>query len=240
MEGLTPINDPGDDIEVMAEGLRNVSTPRKVTGLRVVKRETGPLKEWSDEALMLDHGKGNEQAFAELVRRHQGGVLNFTYRMVQNRHIAEELTQEVFVALVKNAQRYQPLAKFTTYLYTIASNIVTKEWNRQKRRPQLLKLFGWLPGRNNEEENDPLSQLVDEKASVVAAFQQGEISEAVNVALGYLPTHQREAFVFRRFQELSYQEISEILAVPVGTIKSRVVRAERALRPHLERFREYI
>jgi RNA polymerase sigma-70 factor (ECF subfamily) len=189
---------------------------------------------------MLDHGKGNELAFAELVRRHQGGVLNFTYRMVQNRHIAEELTQEVFIALVKNAQRYQPLAKFTTYLYTIASNIVTKEWNRQKRRPKLLGLFGWLPSRNNEEDINPLDQLEDKKANVVAAFQQGEISEAVNVALGYLPPHQREAFVFRRFQEMSYQEIADIVSAPVGTIKSRVVRAERALRPHLERFREYI
>ncbi|MCC6144715.1 MAG: hypothetical protein IT368_12990 [Candidatus Hydrogenedentes bacterium] len=58
------------------------------------------------------------------------------FRMVQNRHIAEELTQEVFLALVRNAGRYEPTAKFTTYLYTIASNIVSKEWARQKRRPK--------------------------------------------------------------------------------------------------------
>jgi RNA polymerase sigma-70 factor (ECF subfamily) len=75
---------------------------------------------------MLEHARGSEEAFEELVRRHQRGVLNYMYRMVQNRQIAEELAQEVFVALVKNAQRYEPMAKFTTYLYAIASNIVSK------------------------------------------------------------------------------------------------------------------
>ena len=89
----------------------------------------------TDEQLMLDHGNGSEEAFAELMRRHQRGVLNFVYRMVQNRQIAEEITQEVFLALVKNAQRYTPTAKFTTYLYTIASNMISKEWLRRKRRP---------------------------------------------------------------------------------------------------------
>jgi len=62
----------------------------------------------------------------------------------------------------------------------------------------------------------------------------------VNDALRHLPEHQREAFVLRRFQDLSYQEISEITCVPIGTAKSRVVRAERALRPHLEKYREYV
>ena len=80
----------------------------------------------------------------------------------------------------------------------------------------------------------------DERADVLGAFQRGEISEAVNEALRYLPEHQREAFVLRRFRDLSYEEIAEITDAPVGTAKSRVVRAERALRPLLERFREYV
>jgi RNA polymerase sigma-70 factor, ECF subfamily len=80
----------------------------------------------------------------------------------------------------------------------------------------------------------------DEKSDVMMAFQRGEISEAVNTALRELPPHQREAFVFRRFQDLSYEEIAEITEAPVGTIKSRVVRAERALRPLLTRFKEYL
>ncbi len=199
-----------------------------------------PIAERSSETLMLEHGQGSEDAFSELVMRHERGVLNFVYRMVQNRQIAEEITQEVFLALVKNAGRYQPRAKFTTYLYTIASNMVSKEWLKRKRRPRMFSLFSvW--GKNSESGGfHPLEHVSDKKADTLAAFTEGEVSDAVVEALRHLPEHQREAFVLRRFQDLSYNEISEITQVPVGTAKSRVVRAERALRPHLMKYREYI
>lgn len=223
----------------MAEGTENVVQLNAEPKFRVVERGEGPLSEWTDEALMLEHGQGSEEAYAVLVQRHQRGVLNYTYRMVQNRHIAEELTQEVFLALVKNAQRYQPTAKFTTYLYTIASNIVSKEWARRKRRPKLFSISSWWNHEDDEAFN-PMEHIGDDRANVLASFQRGEISEAVNDALRHLPEHQRETFVLRRFQDLSYEEISEVLEVPVGTIKSRIVRAERALRPYLEKYREYL
>ena len=207
---------------------------------RLVEAEGTPLTQWSDEALMLEHGQGSEEAFEILVRRHQRPVLNYIFRMVHNRQVAEELTQEVFVALVRNAERYRPTAKFTTYLYTIASNIVSKEWARQKRRPKFFSLSNWFFGRDDDEDFDPLEHQGDERANVLLSFQRGEVSAAVNEALRHLPDHQREAFVLRRFQDLSYEEIAEILDVPVGTVKSRVVRAERGLRPLLARFKEYI
>ena len=197
--------------------------------------------EVTDEQLMLDHGNGSEEAFAELMRRHQRGVLNFVYRMVQNRQIAEEITQEVFLALVKNAQRYKPTAKFTTYLYTIASNMISKEWLRRKRRPRVLSLFAaWGGGHDDDEMFHPLAQVSDEKADTVDAFKRSEISEAVDEALKELPAHQREAFILRRYQDLSYQDIARITRVPVGTAKSRVVRAEQALRPLLQEFKDYV
>ena len=189
---------------------------------------------------MLEHGKGCEPSYVELVKRHQRGVLNYIFRMVQNRQIAEELTQEVFIALVRNAGRYQPTAKFTTYLYTIASNIVSKEWARQKRRPKLFSLSAWWSNGDDDDGFSPLDHVGDARANTLHAFQRGEISEAVNAALKHLPDHQREAFVLRRFQDLSYEEIAEICEVPVGTVKSRVVRAERGLRPYLEKYREYV
>jgi len=231
---------PGDEIDIMADGLENIIPLKKAEpGLRVVERGDGPLSTWSDEALMLEHGQGSEDAYALLVQRHQRGVLNYVYRMVQNRHIAEELTQDVFLALVRNGGRYQPTAKFTTYLYTIASNIVSKEWARRKRRPKLFSISSWW-NQEDDEAFNPMDHVGDERANVLAAFQRGEISEAVNEALRHLPEHQRETFVLRRFQDLSYEEIAEVLEVPVGTIKSRIVRAERALRPYLEKYREYL
>ncbi|MCC6142880.1 MAG: sigma-70 family RNA polymerase sigma factor [Candidatus Hydrogenedentes bacterium] len=223
----------------MAE-VENVTELKRGTNLRVMPKEGFAPREQTDENLMLEHGRGSEAAFAELLRRHQRGVLNYMFRMVQNRHIAEELTQEVFLALVRNAGRYEPTAKFTTYLYTIASNIVSKEWARQKRRPKLFSLSAFWQRDKDDEECDPLTFIGDDRANVLAAFQRGEISEAVNAALRQLPEHQREVFVLRRFQDMSYEDMAAVLDVPVGTVKSRVVRAERALRPFLERFREYL
>ncbi len=220
----------------MAEVIRNLKVID--SGARFSGADVSPVRV-ADEELMLQHGRGCEASFEELVRRHQKGVLNYVHRMVQNRHIAEEITQEVFLALVKNGSRYQPTAKFTTYLYAIASNMVSKEWLRRKRRPKLLDLFAW--GRSKDEDDyDPIVNTRDERADSVAAYRRGEVSEAVNEALQYLPEHQREAFVLRRFHDLPYEEIASITNVPVGTAKSRVVRAERALRPHLESFREYV
>ncbi len=225
----------------MADNVHALRTAETRPHLRLIPTEGSPLREWSDEALMLEHAKGDEEAFGELVRRHQGPILNYIFRMTQNRQTADELTQEVFMALVKNAQRYQPTAKFTTYLYTIASNLVSKEWQRRKRRPLLLSLsarLGW--GDGQEDDSAPIDNVRDSRADIGEAFERNEISSAVNEALSNLPAHQREAFVLRRFRDLSYEEIADITQVPVGTAKSRVVRAERALRPHLERFREYL
>ena len=231
----------GDGKKGMAEGLQKLAPVRSVTPFRVIEPEGLPLRDRGDEDLMLMHGEGSEDAFEELVRRHQKGVLNYMYRMVQNRHVAEELTQEAFLALVKNAKRYEPTAKFTTYLYAIASNIVSKEWLRVKRRPKLFSLSSFWNSKSSEgDEFDPLEHLSDAHADVEEDFERAEVSEGVNGALRELPDHQREAFVMLRFRNLSYQEISDITDTPVGTVKSRVVRAERALRPLLARFREYL
>lgn len=224
----------------MVQGKTNLKSARSGKGLRLVESGEVSIADMGNEDLMLEHGRGSEEAFTELVRRHQKGVLNYVYRMVQNRQIAEEITQEVFLALVKNAQRYQPTAKFTTYLYAIASNMVSKEWLRRKRRPKVFSLFAQWGGQDGDETYHPLDQMSDKRADTVARYKTGEVSEAVNQALQHLPPHQREAFVLRRFQDLSYNEISEITRVPIGTAKSRVVRAEQALRPLLAEYREYV
>lgn len=226
--------------DTMLEGLSQALYKDARVAWQVVPREGLPLHEWGDEALMLEHAAGSEAAFEELLRRHEKPMLNYMYRMVQNRHIAEELTQDVFVALVKNAPRYEPRAKFKTYLYAIASNLVSKEWGRQKRRHTLFGFSSRRKHKGDEDEVDALEHVRDEKACVLKAFRLGEVSEAINAALKRLPAHQREVFVLHRFQGLSYEEIAEITDAPVGTVKSRICRAEQALRPMLDRFREYI
>lgn len=200
-----------------------------------------PIRDMDDDALLAAHNEGYDQAFPEIVRRYQRSIFGYIYRMLQNKHIAEELTQEVFLALVRNADRYQPQGKFSGYLFAIASNKVHKEWEQRKRRPKFFSLSFWSADSNSESNgNMPLDTIEDSTACVETAFKKCEVSDAVNEALKHLPEHYREAFILRRFQDLSYEEIAEITDCPVGTIKSRVVRAERGLRPHLERFREYL
>ncbi len=207
-----------------------------------IKRGNAPVwEEMGDDALMEAHQEGSEAAFEELVRRYQRSIFGYIYRMLQNKHIAEELTQEVFLAVVRNADRYENQGKFASYLFAIASNKIHKEWEQRRVRPKFFSLSFWSGSPENEEEEPtPLEVLSDDKACVLSAFKRGEVSDAVNEALKHLPSHYREAFVLRRFMDLSYEEISEITDCPVGTIKSRVVRAERGLRPYLERFREYL
>ncbi len=199
-----------------------------------------PLHEMGDDALVLAHQQGSEHAFEELVRRHQRSIFGYVYRMLQNKHIAEEITQEVFLALIKNMERYEPRGKFAAYLFGIASNKIHKEWERRKRRPKFFSLSFWNNDPDSADGTAPLDAIHDTKACVETAFRRNEITDAVNDALKHLPEHYREAFVLRRFLDVSYDEIAEITDCPVGTIKSRVVRAERRLRPYLERFREYL
>lgn len=197
--------------------------------------------EMDDEHLMAAHQNGLSAAFEEIVNRYQKPIFSYIYRMLQNKHIAEELTQEVFLALVKNAERYENRGRFPSYIFSIASNLIQKEWRQRRVRPKFFSLSFWNNHSDeNHEESSPLDSLADEKACVHYASRCKEISDAVNEALKRLPEHYREPFILRRFLDLSYEEIAEITDCPVGTVKSRILRAERKLRPYLERFREYL
>ncbi|HOQ89071.1 MAG TPA: RNA polymerase sigma factor [Candidatus Hydrogenedentes bacterium] len=196
------------------------------------------LSSLSDEELMMLFGNGRQEAFEELVRRHHKPVYGYIYRMVQNRHIAEELTQDVFLGLVQNAQRYTPTAKFTHYLYSIASRLVYREWNQRKRRPLLFSLFR---SRTEEEDGDEfVDTIADDRSMVREKLQREEIVSAITEALAKIPPVYREPYILHRFQDLSYEEIVEILGCPLGTVKSRIFRAEKMLQPLLEPFREYL
>lgn len=217
--------------------------PAHPVALRVISQQGQPV-DWSaldDDTLVAEHLKGAEQAFEELVHRYERRIFSYVFRMLQNRLIAEEITQEVFLALVRNSARYKPQGRLSAYLFAIASNKVYKEWEQRRRRPRFFSLSFW---NNDDSTSDggltPLDVLDDKKACVEKACERSEISDAINSALKHLPKHYRESFILRRFQDLSYDEIADILDCPVGTIKSRVARAEKGLRPYLEKFREYL
>lgn len=147
------------------------------------------------------------QDLTELVAEQQGALFAFLYRMCGDPGVAEELMQETFVRALRAAATYRPTAKVTTWLFSIAANLVRDRWRRQARQPQLLP---W-------EDAGPVSAPTAEEA----ALEQIGYAE-VRRALLLLPLEHRAALVLRYYHDLSYEEIASALACPIGTVRSRI------------------
>lgn len=183
-----------------------------------------------DVALMLQAGKGEHGAFQELVERHQHAVIGTVAKMLGGSSEAEDIAQQVFVRLWKSAPRYTPTAKFTTYLFTIARNLVFNETRKRQRRKT----------HSLEEQEDDWHQQISEpeESRPDAQLLQGELKAAVDEAIAALPEKQRLAVVLRRYEQMPYEEIAEVLELSVSAVKSQLFRARTTLRESLERFME--
>ena len=185
----------------------------------------------SDEELMLEYGKGAEWAFERLVAKYQKPLINFFYRTLRDTSQAEELAQEVFVGLFRAAKRYKPQAKFTTFLFRIASNVLASELRKKMRR---LRTVPIAMDTGGETEGIDVRQIEDKGPPVEDRVEMNMLAQAIREAVAELPQQQRTAFVLRTYEGLSYGEIAKVMRCPVGTVKSRMARAERALRPKLK------
>ena len=181
-----------------------------------------------DIQLMERVGAGEEGAFEQLVERHQRLVIGTVGRMLGSGSDAEDIAQQVFVRVWKNAKRYEPRAKFTTWLLKITRNLVFNELRRRSRHPQVP-----LQSESDEEERP----LKDEQAIAPdASLLEHELQQAVDAAIANLPETQRMAVVLRRYEELSYEEIAEALDQSVSAVKSLLFRARTELRESLKRY----
>ena len=181
-----------------------------------------------DIRLMALIGAGGEGAFEQLVERHQRLVIGTVGRMLGSGSDAEDIGQQVFVRVWKNAKRYEPRAKFTTWLLKITRNLVFNELRRRSRHPQVP-----LQSESDEEERP----LKDEQAVAPdASLLEHELQQAVDAAIANLPEAQRMAVVLRRYEELSYEEIAEALDQSVSAVKSLLFRARTELRANLQRY----
>ena len=181
-----------------------------------------------DIRLMERVGVGEEGAFEQLVERHQRLVIGTVGRMLGSGSDAEDIAQQVFVRVWKNAKRYEPRAKFTTWLLKITRNLVFNELRRRSRHPQVP-----LQSESDEEERP----LKDEQAIAPdASLLEHELQQAVDAAIANLPETQRMAVVLRRYEELSYEEIAEALDQSVSAVKSLLFRARTELRENLKRY----
>ena len=194
--------------------------------------ETGLTGRTPDDAedirLMSLAGAGDMVAFEQLVERHQRLVIGTVGRMLGTNSDAEDIAQQVFVRVWKNANRYEPRAKFTTWLLKITRNLVFNELRRRSRHPAVP-----LQSEADEEERP----LKDEHAiSPDDSLLEQELRDAVDAAIAQLPETQRMAVILRRYEELSYEEIAETLDQSVSAVKSLLFRARTELRENLKRY----
>ncbi len=172
----------------------------------------------------------SEKAMRELIAHHQKAVYAFAYRMMGNAADAEDITQRTFIRVWKGAHSYEPSAQFTTWLFTIAKNLVFNESRRRKRKPSF--------SLDEHEEQAPASAVQDDShgSSPQDALLQQELREQVDKALDALPEKARMAVQLRRFQALSYEEIAHILDTSVSATKSLLFRARQQLKETLSRY----
>ncbi|MEN3940998.1 sigma-70 family RNA polymerase sigma factor [Prosthecobacter sp. SYSU 5D2] len=176
--------------------------------------------------LMLRIRDGDVAAFERLVELHQHMVIGTACRMLGNQEDAHDIAQQVFLRIWKSAPRYEPTAKFTTWLFTILRNLVFNETRRRSRRKE-------VPLEPEEDDQAP-RQYADHTAPAADQLtQQDELEQALDKAIAALPEKQRLAVVLRRHEELPYEQICEILDMSLPAVKSLLFRARTELRKHL-------
>ena len=179
--------------------------------------------ELDDRELMKQASDGNRAAFGKLVTKYKDRLYNFIYRMMPEANEAQDILQETFMRAYKERERYQPDFAFSTWLYTIAANLVRSEYRRRKR----WKFVSIGIGSQD-----------DEIAIPDVGYKDLNLLPFIEKAMEKLGAEYRTAFVLRDIQQLPYEQIAQIMKVPVGTVKSRLNRARRLLREQLLPLRE--
>jgi len=180
----------------------------------------------ADAELMVRVREGDPASFALLLERHRGPVIHFLYRMVQNRAVAEELAQEVFLRIYKSRATYQPAAKFTTWLFRIATHLGLN-WIRDGRG-------GNLPQSLDEETPGGARRQVPDRGRTIEQelLYQAKLRE-VRQAIRSLPSKQRAAVMMHKYKEMEYTQIARVLNCSESAVKSLLFRAYETLRARL-------
>lgn len=176
--------------------------------------------------LMLLVKGGDVKAFEKLVELHQGIMIGTAAKMLGNLDDAHDVAQQVFIRVWKSAPRYEPTAKFTTWLFTIMRNLVFNETRRRSRRKEV--------ALENDHEDEPQRQYADLTAAAPDELtQRVELETALDRAIAALPEKQRLAVIMRRYEDMPYEQICETLKMSLPAVKSLLFRARTELRKHL-------
>lgn len=188
------------------------------------------IRQLPDEDVMELLQGGYDPALHIIVERYEDKVHNFIYRYTHNHLDAEDIVQETFLRVFRSRHRYERIAKFSTWLYTIAFNL-TKSLFKKNSRMSMSSIFA-----HDEEEYDFERELKTDALSPEDLIDQAMCYKHVQKALDMIPAEFKEAIILRDIQNLTYEEIVEITGVPMGTVKSRINRGRARLKVILEKF----
>ena len=190
------------------------------------------LDEQTDERLVEILVAGDKSAFDVLVRRHKARLYNYLLRLLRDPGDAEEVTQETLIRAYVHADKYRNIAKFSTWLYTIATNLVRNRIRKAKSSPRLLS----LSFDKSDEENSERSpiDLPDTADLPDRALEKSELHDRVAQGIERIPAKYREAFVLREVNHCTYEEIAAITGLKLGTVRSRINRGRSRFREVME------
>lgn len=203
--------------QVVAKSTRNTGAARQEA-----------LNEMSDEDLMSHFQAGSVEAFNILVDRYSERLTHYLYGFLGDMKRCEDLLQETFLRVYRNRHSYRRIAKFSTWLYTIAGNLARSEYRKRKRR----RLYSIQSVNRDNEEYE--MQIPDESFSPDRHAESMIQDEYIQQALKEIPQAFREVVVLRDIQQLAYEEIAEITGLPMGTVKSRINRGRTKLQALLK------
>lgn len=184
----------------------------------------GDLKDIRDEDLIVLVQDGNRRAYDELVARYKGRLYSFILRMVKDPVTAEDLTQETLIRVYIHAAKYREIARFSTWVFTIATNLVRNKMRQRSRRPRLISL-----NPAPEEDEMPVDPA-DLRADPSDSIEREELSALIAEATERIPEKYRIPFLLREVNQLSYEEIQQVTGLKLGTVRSRINRARNRFR----------
>ena len=181
---------------------------------------------YTDEQLIARFQSGDERAYIELVNRYRDRLINFVYPFLGDFEQAEDVVQETMLKLYEKKHYYREIAKFSTWIYTIARNLANTELRKKKRRKTT-----YISRMTKDDRQYDIPAV---QADLNQNLQNEFIRDRIHTAIKELPEHFKTVIILRDIQELSYDDISNIVGVPLGTVKSRINRARLQLQAELQ------
>lgn len=194
------------------------------------------LQSLTDQEVVALARTGKDAAYRELLRRYERPVFSLIYRMVRDRTLAEDLSQDTFVKVLNALDSYRPEYKFSSWVFKIANNVAIDQLRR--RELDTLSLDGAPDAVTQQEVEATALQATDRTESPLSELESRELGSIIEHAVGKLRPEYRSCILLRHVDGRSYEEIAQIMDLPLGTVKTYIHRARNELREYLDPYRE--